>query len=279
MRTDQHVIDSKAVKKVLRLFPDHWVIRDLSERDYGIDLLVEVFAPSGANRFGATFEATGAMLNVQIKGTRAPLHLKPVKSLNVSIPRRTLGYAEKFSTPFVLIRISVDHELRDVYFLWLQGYVREHLDSSDPNWRISDKKNVSLSIPTTNNADRLVARLEQLAYRPKYFEELAEFVETYGHIKFIFDGHRKTNTRIDTDTCLWLADRAERLLHLTTLLRMNSCCIDATSIRSMQAFFREEANSDVEWTERQNLDLLEASIQGQNSTDRFEAENEGFTVY
>lgn len=52
MRTQSHIIDTKAVKAVMAQLPDHWVVRELSERDYGIDLLVEIFAPGLKDAMG-----------------------------------------------------------------------------------------------------------------------------------------------------------------------------------------------------------------------------------
>lgn len=43
MRTYQHVIDTKSIKKLLNLFPNEWVIRELTARDYGTDLVIEIF--------------------------------------------------------------------------------------------------------------------------------------------------------------------------------------------------------------------------------------------
>ena len=54
--------------------PDYWVVRELTERDYGIDLMVEVFTPGLKDRKGKdAFAKTGAIFHVQIKGVDEPV--------------------------------------------------------------------------------------------------------------------------------------------------------------------------------------------------------------
>ena len=70
MRTYQHIIDTASVKLTLNSLPDYWVIRDLNERDYGIDLMIEIFTKSGFDKQGhETYDATGQICYLQIKGT------------------------------------------------------------------------------------------------------------------------------------------------------------------------------------------------------------------
>lgn len=54
--------------------PDHWVVRELTERDYGIDLVVEVFEAAGLDKKGhEKFETSGGLFHIQVKGTRDPV--------------------------------------------------------------------------------------------------------------------------------------------------------------------------------------------------------------
>lgn len=43
--------------------PDHWIIRELTERDYGIDAYVELVKPNG--------DVTGDVCSIQLKGTQS----------------------------------------------------------------------------------------------------------------------------------------------------------------------------------------------------------------
>ena len=60
IRPRAHEIDSQARRQVPGSLPAEWEHRELTGRDYGIDMTVEIFE-SG--------EATGRYLQLQIKGT------------------------------------------------------------------------------------------------------------------------------------------------------------------------------------------------------------------
>ncbi|MCJ7933434.1 MAG: DUF4365 domain-containing protein [Chryseobacterium sp.] len=101
MRVIQHIIDTKAVKKVLAAFPDEWVIRELSERDYGIDLMVEIFEQIGKDDHNHNqYDTTGYTAYLQIKGTGEELKFSNKKSESCSVTRKHLMYVEKFPIPF-----------------------------------------------------------------------------------------------------------------------------------------------------------------------------------
>ena len=61
-RAPQHQIDTKAVRQILSILDENWLIRNQDERDYGIDLTIERF--NGEN-------ATGDFILVQVKGTES----------------------------------------------------------------------------------------------------------------------------------------------------------------------------------------------------------------
>lgn len=49
-RTQTHTIDTKAIRRLITTLSEDWLIRDLSDRDYGIDLKLEYFdgiSPTG----------------------------------------------------------------------------------------------------------------------------------------------------------------------------------------------------------------------------------------
>lgn len=110
-----------------------WVIRNLEERDYGIDLQVELF--DGNN-------PTGHMALIQVKGTEKSFKDEP----RARIPVKTLNYAELFNIPFFLFQTSlVDKKTR---FIWLQKFISTELEINNPNWR--DRKTLHIEIPEEN---------------------------------------------------------------------------------------------------------------------------------
>ncbi len=63
-RAKSHVTETASFKRLDACIPSHWIIRHVSERDYGIDCLIEpVVKPDGP--------VTGDLLALQLKGTEA----------------------------------------------------------------------------------------------------------------------------------------------------------------------------------------------------------------
>jgi hypothetical protein len=59
-RAESHVAETASFKRLERAIPDHWIVRYASERDYGVDCLIEpVVEPGGP--------VTGALLAIQMK--------------------------------------------------------------------------------------------------------------------------------------------------------------------------------------------------------------------
>ena len=136
-RPNSHIIDTEACSFVTSLMPsENWVVRDLTERDFGIDKIFERFE----NGF-----ATGELMAIQVKGTNKPLEDKP--EIPFSIDTKTLLYAEMFAIPFLLIRCSLADD-GACYFVWLQEYIRVRLYFDNSSWR--KQRSNTILIPTSN---------------------------------------------------------------------------------------------------------------------------------
>ncbi len=60
-RTDSHVTESASWKILQKSLPEEWVIREVTERDYGIDCYVEIVQKDR--------QVTGDLCSIQLKGT------------------------------------------------------------------------------------------------------------------------------------------------------------------------------------------------------------------
>jgi hypothetical protein len=230
MRTHTHIVDTKAVKKVIATLPDHWVVRELTERDYGIDLMVEIFLPGIKDKKNrAAYEASGALFHIQIKGTEK--NIKPLGNGTVryTIKKDTLRYVEKFSVPFLLFRTDVSRSSAKIYFIWLQRYIRDVLDVHTPSWREAPEESIGVYLPVNNELRSRIKRIEEIALSPKFLEELVEYREIFqdvdNRLSAMFAGQHKVSERIIAD----LRNKAHRMRRLLVLMRYNQCCVDGTS--------------------------------------------------
>ena len=136
-RGPTHRTDTKALRQIIAQLHEDWIIRNVEERDYGIDMQLELFD-------GDT--PTGYMTLIQVKGTENSLSAE-----NAKLGVKTLHYAELFSIPFFLFRTSLaDNETE---FIWLQKYVATDLEVLNPMWRTNQEK-VAIQVPGENRLSK-----------------------------------------------------------------------------------------------------------------------------
>lgn len=287
MRTYSHLIDTKAVKLTLNSIPDHWVIRDLSERDYGIDLMVEIFTASTLDENGhQLYDATGRVCYLQIKGTNSKLKLHRDKlTLSFNVEKKALLYVEKFATPFILVRAYTLEDKKQIYYVWLQRYIQEILDVQNPDWRKSRQEKFAVRIPVTNSLPENTEKIQRIAARIKYVEEFAEFYEKYMLMKPGFE-MLATKGLSEKQYQSFMTD-LKRIKNLTTLWEYNHCQLRVEDIEVLITFIKEVHNGirsisslkDFPDPIMFNLELLEGDNFGRMSLEQMIAEVEETTVY
>lgn len=98
-RPGQHQLEDISRSKLTLLFPREWVLRD-KDKDYGIDVEVEVFNSAGFS--------TGLMFFVQLKATESE-NMANIRDLDFSIDR--LDYYETLDLPVLICRYSHAEDL------------------------------------------------------------------------------------------------------------------------------------------------------------------------
>jgi hypothetical protein len=286
MRTYQHIIDTKAIKRTLNSIPDHWVVRDLSERDYGIDLMVEVFSENGEDEHGhSNYEATGRVCYLQVKGTNTKITINKDKTVSIKVEKKALLYVEKFATPFILVRVCTLKKKGVVYYCWLQRYILEILDKKSPDWRDKNQENFTIRVPKSNSLPDNSVKIEKIAGRIKYVEEFAEFYEKYTLMRPGFDtmiAGKLSKKKFD----LFISE-LKRIKNLETLLQLNNCQVNQNDIDCLIEFVTDIKNgrqkpksiNDFPDPLLHNLDLLISDNFMRMTLEEMIAENENDTVY
>jgi Domain of unknown function (DUF4365) len=286
-RSKTHVIDTKAIKAVVNALPDHWVVRELTERDYGIDLMVEIFLPGGNDKRGLqTYDASGGLFHIQIKGTEKALPLKAGKFI-YSLKKSSLKYIEKFNVPFFLFRVDVSSGPAKIYAIWLQRYISDELDMKNPGWReVKKPRTVPIEIPASNTLDNdLLDRIEAIALHPKYIEELVEFRELFFEVDHKIAAMAHGTHSVDLDSIRRVRNLLYRMTRLNVLLTSNGCCIDrpcvAEVIQYLDGLKLESGPSHtvVSLPHGDNFKLLYESIDGIKSVENFLSEEDGQSSY
>jgi hypothetical protein len=176
-RGPTHVIDTRAVRTILSTIPSDWLVRNLEERDYGIDLTIEMF--DGKN-------PTGRIALIQVKGRETSFPNR----VSISFPVKTIQYALLFAEPFFLFHTSIADGT--TYFIWIQKYVTARLNNKNPKWR--SRKHVTFHFPPENTLKDGQARIEAImtrfAARTQALEYLSAFDWLETHWEFFHLGEK-----------------------------------------------------------------------------------------
>ena len=287
MRIYQHIIDTKAIKKTLRIFPDHWVVRELSERDYGTDLIIEIFSESGKDTHDHTiYESSGCVCNIQVKGTNEQLKIcESDNSIHYSFGKNSLLYVERFATPFLLVRVDVSNDESETYYVWLQRYIKDVLDIERPNWRKESQMSFTIKIPLENSLPNRQNKIERIASRIKYIEELIEYREIYVSIKPMLLAISTGQHPSDQQTYQYLKNQVSKISRLFILLSRNNCSMDIECVQDLYNFIVEVENGSrtqgelSNYPHKINFELLSSEVDSIASVENFVAENESEKVY
>lgn len=177
-RVDAHRVDTQAFRTLLNHLHVDWVVRSMEDRDYGIDLQLEIF--DGLN-------PTGVLISGQLKGTEKSF----LEEDSFQFPVKTLLYAELFSTPFFLFRTSISD--KKTRFIWLQKFIETKLTDASPEWRTQET--VKISMPENNDLEANPSRFLKIAMDPVLQRQGLEFLRIEHNLtlnaKNVLEGQHK----------------------------------------------------------------------------------------
>jgi len=117
LRADNHIRESAGSKVLESFIPSEWMIRDITERDYGIDCYIELV--------NADKRLTGEIAFVQMKTTdKIDWRIKDKGFKFYKVERSTTNYLSGFKIPTYLF--LVDLSTKEMFFLSVKEYILEH---------------------------------------------------------------------------------------------------------------------------------------------------------
>lgn len=134
-RSKSHQIDTRAQRILDSKLPENWVKHEIHP-DYGVDYAIELFNDE---------EPTGTWFTIQLKGTERLMEYANY----ISFPLKTADieyYFSKVPLPLFLFVISVKEN--KIYWIFIQRYVNEVLNSENPNWTM--QRYATIKIPKQN---------------------------------------------------------------------------------------------------------------------------------
>jgi hypothetical protein len=122
-RTDTHITETESWRILDSLAPRDWIVREVTERDYGIDAYIELV--------GENDEVTGKLVSAQLKGVDA-IDWKKGKegelksAASPQIKTSTANYWHGLPVPVFLL--VADLAARNVYFVPVKEHIRANFD-------------------------------------------------------------------------------------------------------------------------------------------------------
>lgn len=104
-RIETHISEKNSLEVVSKALPKEWIIREMTERDYGIDLYVEVVKKNGL--------VTGDLVALQVKTTKA-IHFSNDEFSLRGIKRSTLNYWLGLPVPVFVLLVDLSND--EVYW-------------------------------------------------------------------------------------------------------------------------------------------------------------------
>ncbi|MEZ8307068.1 DUF4365 domain-containing protein [Vibrio splendidus] len=120
-RIKTHISESESFDIVSKALPSEWIVREITERDYGIDLYVEIVKSDGC--------VTGDLVALQVKSTNKFSFNKRNKFSLSGIKRSTLNYWEGLPVPVFVFLVNLHDE--NVYWCNIETDRRNGYFSGD----------------------------------------------------------------------------------------------------------------------------------------------------
>ncbi len=193
-RTETHITDTLAVRQIISTLPSNWLVRGLEERDYGIDLSIELF--DGEN-------PTGCFSLIQVKGKRKGFGSESVK-MN-AFPTKTLEYAALFPEPFFIFYTSIED--KKTYFVWAQKYIDIRLSLDTPNWINQDTNTIKFPAENLLGSPDGNAKIEKIMKVLSARKSGLEFLADFEWLKSHWESYRLG----ETDVLLTCIDIVKKL--------------------------------------------------------------------
>ncbi len=149
-RIDTHIKERKAIKILEGYVPDEWIIREFIERDYGIDLYVEITNKNG--------DVTGDLVALQVKGIS---NLDFIDNIATYEGLKVSTYNYWSNLPVIVFFVVVDLDKKVPYWVNMNTSKREMAINAK-------RKTFSISIDKHNS---FIDRRGMLLFELSYYRE------------------------------------------------------------------------------------------------------------
>lgn len=112
-RTSHHIKETASWKLFQSSIPSHWIIREVTERDYGIDAYIEIVSVNG--------DVTGDLCSIQLKSSEQ-IEWKDERAQLAAIKKSTLNYLMNIPVPAFIVWADLSNN--ELFFSPIKDVVR-----------------------------------------------------------------------------------------------------------------------------------------------------------
>lgn len=180
-RPDNHITQTASFKVFSSKIPDRWLIREVTERDYGIDCYLEFVTVDG--------QVTGQLVSIQLKGLSGIpwTESQPVHHTLTGIKLSTTNYWYAFLVPVFLM--LADTEQNRVFFLPVKSYIKRHFHDYTRQSTFSYRFEPEAELAGSHGIRRFLELYFREAKREFLEENLVTFISNHNrYSEFIASG-------------------------------------------------------------------------------------------
>lgn len=246
-RSDTHKIESASWRLLQELAPDEWIVREASERDYGIDAYIEIATTSG--------DVTGNLVSIQLKGVKE-LDWKEGESgiqaaRSPSIKTTTASYWLNLPVPVFLFVAELS--TRKIYYVSVEEGIRSQFENLSGQDSITFKLMNELNLQSKIGAlllDWFIARERVHPHFVFHITNLLSHIDSFGDF-IVYNQNLDSFMEVESDRHL-------QFRGLYEACRMASLYLDrewkVDSLRSLYRKDREEWNDPYVLLHERTLD-------------------------
>lgn len=175
-RPIQHIRETASFKIFSSVIPNNWIIREVTERDYGIDCYIELVKVND--------ELSGQLVSIQLKSTDKIVWDKNDKYLLSGIKISTINYWYGFCVPVFIFVVDISN--KQVFFVPVKNYIRNHYNQYVQEKLSSFRVNKYFQFKGNEGLTKFILCYYQELHRKEFERNLLTFVVNYRlYINFI----------------------------------------------------------------------------------------------
>lgn len=242
-RTIQHITETASYKIFSKNIPNYFIIREVTERDYGIDCYIELTNERN--------QLTGNMVSIQLKGIASGINWNQSDYYTFSgINKSTTNYWKNFIIPVFLCLVDIHNE--KVFYIPVKSYIRKnYLDYSNGttfSYRFYKTNELNIS-----NLNTFLNEYFEERELKKFDKEVITFISTYPQLKeFIaMNSYRDVFLGIEDERIVFLKHFYNNIKYLYTFFNLDwgIDSIESYQIQSISTFGNDSSLHEKELTE------------------------------